>query len=135
MQDGRHSCRNLPLSFLLFLFFTYIYPSQRCRSFSASFRVIQSAMGRVIRAQRRGAVKGVKGRTNTTCRNGPAQLRKLDYAEREGYLRGVVTDLRHDPGRGAPVMIVRFKAVYHNRKDDEVIVAPGECGVCMHAYC
>lgn len=83
-------------------------------------------MGRVIRAQRRGATKGVKGRTSTTCRAGPAQLRKLDYAEREGYLRGVVTDLMHDPGRGAPVMKVRFKAVYHNRKDDEIIVAPGE---------
>jgi hypothetical protein len=41
-------------------------------------------MGRVIRAQRRGAAGGVKGRTATTCRHGPAQLRKLDYAEREG---------------------------------------------------
>lgn len=81
-------------------------------------------MGRVIRSQRRGAAKGVKGRTSTTCRHGPAQLRKLDYAEREGYLRGVVTDVMHDPGRGAPLMKVRFRSVYHNRKDDEVIVAP-----------
>lgn len=81
-------------------------------------------MGRVIRAQRRGAPKGVKGRTSTTCRHGPAQLRKLDFAEREGYLRGVVTDVLHDPGRGAPVMKVRFKAVYHKAKEDEVIVAP-----------
>lgn len=81
-------------------------------------------MGRVIRSQRRGAAKGVKGNTSTTCRHGPAQLRKLDYAEREGYLRGVVTDVMHDPGRGAPLMKVRFRAAYHNRKDDEVIVAP-----------
>jgi len=81
-------------------------------------------MGRVIRAQRRGAAGGVKGRTATTCRHGPAQLRKLDYAEREGYLRGVITEVMHGPGRGAPLMTVRFRNPYKNRKDDETIVAP-----------
>lgn len=81
-------------------------------------------MGRVIRSQRRGAQGGVKGRTNTTCRVGPARLRKLDFAERTGYLRGVVTEVMHDPGRGAPVMSVRFRNPYRNQKDDEIIVAP-----------
>jgi len=56
-------------------------------------------MGRVIRAQRRGAPGGVVGRTSTTCRVGPARLRKLDFSEREGYLRGLVNDISHDPGR------------------------------------
>ena len=56
-------------------------------------------MGRVIRNQRRGAPGGVVGRTSTTSRHGPAKLRKLDFAEREGYLRGVITDIAHDPGR------------------------------------
>ena len=84
-------------------------------------------MGRVIRAQRRGHAGGVKGNTASTCRVGPARLRKLDYAEREGYLRGLITDVMHDPGRGAPVMNVRFRNPYHNRKDDEIIVAPGAC--------
>ena len=30
----------------------------------------------------------------------------------------------HDPGRGAPLMKVRFRNPYYNRKDDELIVAP-----------
>lgn len=81
-------------------------------------------MGRVIRNQRRGAPGGVVGRTATTARHGPARLRKLDFAEREGYLRGVVTEVAHDPGRGAPIMKVAFRNPYVHRKDEEVIVAP-----------
>ena len=30
-----------------------------------------------------------------------------DYAERPGYVKGVVTDIIHDPGRGAPLAKVR----------------------------
>jgi ribosomal protein L2 len=26
-----------------------------------------------------------------------------DFAERHGYIKGVVTDIIHDPGRGAPL--------------------------------
>jgi hypothetical protein len=40
------------------------------------------------------------------------------------YLRGVITEVMHDPGRGAPLMTVRFRNPYKNRKDDETIVAP-----------
>lgn len=46
-------------------------------------------MGRVIRAQRRGAAGSVF-RTKTITRKGPSQLRKLDYAERHGYIKGVI---------------------------------------------
>jgi large subunit ribosomal protein L8e len=81
-------------------------------------------MGRVIRGQRRGAQGGVKGRANTTHRHGPARLRKLDFAERHGYVKGVVADVLHDPGRGAPVLAVHFRNPYVNRKDEEVIAAP-----------
>lgn len=56
-------------------------------------------MGRVIRNQRRGAPGGAVGRTCTTSRVGPARLRKYDFSEREGYLRGVVSEVAHDPGR------------------------------------
>jgi hypothetical protein len=56
-------------------------------------------MGRVIRGQRRGAPGGVMGRTVKICKKGPAKLRKLDFSEREGYLRGVVSEISHDPGR------------------------------------
>ena len=34
---------------------------------------------------------------------GPARFRSLDFGERNGYLKGVVTDVIHDPGRGAPL--------------------------------
>jgi len=45
-------------------------------------------MGRVIRAQRKGAGGIFKSRNR--CRKGPAKLRALDYAERHGYMKGVV---------------------------------------------
>lgn len=59
-----------------------------------------------------------------TNKKGPAALRKLDYAERNGYVRGVVTAIEHDPGRGAPIAHVRFRNTYRNQKDDEVVVCP-----------
>lgn len=45
-------------------------------------------MGRVILAQRKGGSAIFRART--FHRKGPAKLRALDYAERQGYLRGVV---------------------------------------------
>jgi large subunit ribosomal protein L8e len=45
-------------------------------------------MGRVILAQRKG--KSAIFRSRTFHRKGPAKLRALDFAERQGYLRGVV---------------------------------------------
>lgn len=45
-------------------------------------------MGRVIRAQRKGA--GSVFVAHTKKRKGAAKLRPLDYAERHGYIKGVV---------------------------------------------
>lgn len=45
-------------------------------------------MGRVIRAQRKGA--GSVFKAHVKHRKGAAKLRALDYAERNGYIRGVV---------------------------------------------
>lgn len=45
-------------------------------------------MGRVIRAQRKGA--GSVFVAHTHKRKGAAKLRSLDYAERHGYIKGVV---------------------------------------------
>lgn len=45
-------------------------------------------MGRVIRAQRKGA--GSVFVAHTKNRKGAAKLRPLDYAERHGYIKGVV---------------------------------------------
>jgi ribosomal protein L2 len=37
----------------------------------------------------------------------PFPLPPQDFAERHGYIKGVVTDIIHDPGRGAPLAKVR----------------------------
>ncbi|KAM9915579.1 hypothetical protein OXX59_010505 [Metschnikowia pulcherrima] len=60
-----------------------------------------TSIGRVIRNQRKGA--GSIFTANTRLRKGAAKLRTLDYAERHGYIRGVVKQIIHDAGRGAPL--------------------------------
>ena len=80
-------------------------------------------MGRIIRAQRRGA-KGGCFNTNVTHRKGPTKLRKNDFAERNGYVKGVIKSIEHDSGRGAPVLVMQFRNAYHNQRDEEVMIAP-----------
>merc|ERR1712087_208940 len=78
-------------------------------------RSLDGSMGRQIRGQRKG--RGSIFTSHNKHRKGPCSLRPLDYAERNGYIRGVVRELIHDPGRGAPIMRVHFKNPYHFRKD------------------
>ena len=73
-------------------------------------------MGRIIRGQRKGRDSIFV--SHTKHRKGPCGLRPLDYAEREGYVRGVVKELIHDPGRGAPIAKVQFNNPYRFRKDN-----------------
>jgi large subunit ribosomal protein L8e len=63
-------------------------------------------MGRVIRGQRKGRGSIFKSHTNT--RKGAAKLRILDFGERNGFVKGVVKDIIHDPGRGAPLAKINF---------------------------
>ncbi|KAF3772960.1 60S ribosomal protein L8 [Nymphaea thermarum] len=72
-------------------------------------------MGRVIRAQRKGA--GSVFRSHTHHRKGPARFRSLDFGEWNGYLKGTVTDVIHDPGRGAPLARKRRVRVREERTD------------------
>merc|ERR1711874_378289 len=60
-----------------------------------------SSMGRVIQCQRKGA--GSIFTSRSKGRKGAAKLRSLDYAERQGFVKGLVKDIVHDPGRGAPI--------------------------------
>uniref|UniRef100_A0A668A8S3 Large ribosomal subunit protein uL2 n=1 Tax=Myripristis murdjan TaxID=586833 RepID=A0A668A8S3_9TELE len=55
-------------------------------------------MGRVIRGQRKGA--GSVFKAHVKHRKGAAKLRHIDFAERHGYIKGIVKDIIHDPGRG-----------------------------------
>jgi len=63
-------------------------------------------MGKRIRIQRKN--NGNTFKPKTTNKKGPAKLRPLDYHERHGVVRGVITDILHDPGRGAPLARIRF---------------------------
>ena len=58
-------------------------------------------VGRVIRGQRKG--RGSIFRSHNTHRKGAAKLRQLDATERNGYIRGMVAEILHDSGRGAPL--------------------------------
>lgn len=78
-------------------------------------------MGRVIRNQR-------KGRSSifhaiTRLNKAPAKFRTLDYTERHGYIRGVVKQIVHDAGRGAPLAKVVFRDPYRFKHHTETFIA------------
>jgi large subunit ribosomal protein L8e len=90
-------------------------------------------MGRVIRGQRKGA--GSVFKSHTHHRKGPTSLRPLDFAERNGYIRGVVRDLIHDPGRGAPIVRVQFNSPYKYKKQNEQWTATEGTYTGQFIYC
>ena len=49
---------------------------------------------------------------HTHHRQGPAAFRNLDFAERSGFSKGVVREIVHDSGRGAPLAKVEFRDPY-----------------------
>merc|ERR1711881_707985 len=80
-----------------------------------------AAMGRVIRNQRKG--RGSIFTANTRLNKAPAKFRNLDYSERHGYLRGVVKEIIHDAGRGAPLARVQFRHPYQYKLVTETFIA------------
>ena len=44
-------------------------------------------------------------------------------AERHGYVRGVVKQIIHDPGRGAPLAKVQFRDPYRYKLRTETFIA------------
>jgi len=78
-------------------------------------------MGRVIRNQRKG--KGGMWKAVVRTRVGAANFRPLDFAERHGYVRGIVKDIIHDPGRGAPLARVQFRDPYRYKLHTETFIA------------
>lgn len=55
-------------------------------------------MGRVIRTQRKG--NSLIFASKSRLKKHPAKLRPLDFAERNGYVKGVVRRIVHESGRG-----------------------------------
>ena len=78
-------------------------------------------MGRVIHGQRKGASSVF--RAHVKHRKGAARLRAVDFAERHGYIKGIVKDVIHDPGRGAPLAKVVFRDPYRFKKRTELFIA------------
>eukprot|EP01018_Ginkgo_biloba_P011433 Gb_30594 [translate_table: standard] len=75
-------------------------------------------MGCVIKAQRKGA--GSIFRAHTHNRKGH---RNLDYGQRNGYNKGVITDVVHDSRRGAPLCGVTFRHPFPYRDHKELFIA------------
>merc|ERR1712205_150207 len=92
-----------------------------------------SRMGVGIRAQRRGA--GSIFKSHSKHRKGSVSLRTLDYAERTGYIKGVVKDIIHDPGRGAPLAVVQFRSAYSYKLDKELFAAAEGMYTGQFIYC
>ena len=90
-------------------------------------------MGRVIRKCRKG--KGSVFTSHSTGRIAPCKLRKLDQIEREGYIKGVVKDIVHDPGRGAPLAKVVFRDPYKYKLRTEYFVASEGMHTGQHIFC
>lgn len=89
-------------------------------------------MGRVIRAQRRShAIFGA----HTHLNKNPARLRPLDYAERNGYIRGIVKEIIHDSGRGAPLARVVFRDPYRYKLRSETFIATEGMHTGQFVYC
>lgn len=90
-------------------------------------------MGKVIRGQRKGA--GGIFKANVHKRKNPAQLRNLDFAERNGYIKGIVRDIIHDPGRGAPLAQVVFRDPYRYKLRKETFIAAEGMHTGQFVYC
>uniref|UniRef100_A0A8B9ELJ1 Large ribosomal subunit protein uL2 n=1 Tax=Anser cygnoides TaxID=8845 RepID=A0A8B9ELJ1_ANSCY len=90
-------------------------------------------MGRVIRGQRKGA--GSVFRAHVKHRKGPAKLRAVDFAERHGYIKGIVKDIIHDPGRGAPLAKIAFRDPYRFKKRTELFIAAEGIHTGQFVYC
>lgn len=90
-------------------------------------------MGRRIRVQRKG--RGGIFKAHNKHRKGAAKLRPVDYAERHGYIKGVVKDIIHDPGRGAPLAIVHFRDPYRYKTKKATMIAAEGIHTGQFIYC
>jgi len=90
-------------------------------------------MGRVIRGSRKG--KSLIFTAKTRLRKGAVKLRAVDYAEREGYMKGLVKKIVHDNGRGAPCCEVVFHDPYRFKLQKELWVAVEGLHTGQFVYC
>ncbi|XP_055590313.1 60S ribosomal protein L8-like [Uranotaenia lowii] len=90
-------------------------------------------MGQIISAQHKGA--GSVFTAHTKKRKGLSKLRLLDYAERHGYMKGVVKQIIHDPGRGATLAVVHFRDPYKLKVRKQLFIAAEGMYTGQFVYC
>jgi len=73
--------------------------------------------------------------SHTHYRKGAAAFRNLDLSERNGYIKGVVKDIIHDPGRGAPLAKVSFRDMVRYKHNKELFVAAEGMYTGQFLYC
>merc|ERR1712203_903379 len=73
--------------------------------------------------------------SHTKHRKGKPALRAVDYAERHGFIKGVVKDIIHDPGRGAPLAILHFRDPYRYKIKKELMIAAEGMHTGQFVYC
>ena len=74
--------------------------------------VFQFTMGRVIRGQRKGA--GSVFKAHVKHRKGAAKLRHIDFAERHGYIKGIVKVSGDFWGAELNILLVVGVSVHHD---------------------
>ena len=75
----------------------------------------------MIRGQRKG--NGGIFKSVSRTRKGAAKLRRFDFSEKKGYVKGVIKDIIHDPGRGAPLARVTFRDPIRYKHQKETFIA------------
>jgi large subunit ribosomal protein L8e len=90
-------------------------------------------MGRVIRGQRKG--RSLIFAAKTTHRKGAAKFRQQDFAEKHGYIKGVVKEVIHDAGRGAPLARVHFRDPYRYKLQKMTFLAAEGTYTGQFIYC
>ncbi len=108
------------------------YDEWRDTSNSTYLQSLHPPLQRVIRNQRK---SGGIFKAHTANRKNPARLRPLDFAERNGYIRGIVKDIIHDTGRGAPLATVVFRDPYRYKLKTETFVATEGLSTGSFIYC
>merc|ERR1712228_1060894 len=62
-------------------------------------------------------------------------LRAVDFSERHGYIKGVIKEIIHDPGRGAPLAWAHFRDPYRYKMKKELFVAAEGMYTGQFVYC
>merc|ERR1712198_166778 len=68
-------------------------------------------------------------------RKGKPALRAVDFSERHGYIKGVIKEIIHDPGRGAPLAVAHFRDPYRYKTRKENFLAVEGMYTGQFIYC